>query len=253
MRLPGGMRHRSDECRARTHGPQGDPAARQPAAEPLADPLLQRSQHGGRSELPIRLDPVRPAAAEAPARGAGRRPGDVHGLRVARDLAGAVRRMAGRQVRSAPAGDGGRRLRRTRLDRKRQGGIAHHALPGVCRRRSRGRCGVRNCDRQRAEVVSRSSRPRRRSHRRGLRRRFGADRVSDREHDQHGGVPGGVHPMGLDPGLGRGARCALPEGAAGCRGHGRRRRQVRRSGSDKRLRTSPPAEWRRPRSSGSSI
>src|SRR5439155_5311860 len=40
MRLPGGMRHRSDECRARTHGPQGDPAARQPAAEPLADPLL---------------------------------------------------------------------------------------------------------------------------------------------------------------------------------------------------------------------
>ncbi len=234
MRLPGGMLHRSDNRRARTHGSQADPAARRPVAEPLADPLLQRSRHGGRGELPIWLDPVRPAAAEAPARGAGRHPGDVHGLRAARDLAGAVRRMAGRQVRSAPAGDGGRRLRRTRLDRKRQGGIAHRALPRVCRLRSRGRRGVRNGDRQRAEVVSRSPRPRRRSHRRGLRGRLGADRGPDREHDQHGGVPGGIHPVGPDPGRGGDRRCAVPEG------------------SDKRPPTSPPAEWRRPRSSGSS-
>src|SRR3989442_15772482 len=48
----------------------------------------------------------------------------------------------------------------------------------------------------------------------GFWRWFGADRLSDRERDRHGGVPACLHPLGPDPGSGRDRGRAVPRGSA---------------------------------------
>ncbi len=64
------------------------------------------------------------------------------------------------------------------------------ALPRGGRRRHRRGSGVRRVRRERAQVVPGSARTCLRSHRDGFRRRFGADGLPDRQHDQVAGLRG---------------------------------------------------------------
>ena len=114
-----------------------------------------------------------------------RHPGGLHGLRPRRDLARAARGIPRRphrpQVRRASS-LGSRRRSRGSINSVAT--TLPHALPRRRRRRNRRRRGVWRVRRQRAQVVSRPARTRRRNHRDGFRRRVGADRLSDRQHDQ---------------------------------------------------------------------
>ena len=109
--------------------------------------------------------------------------GRLHDFRADGDLAGPDRRLSDRQVRPAHHDQ---RQRRSGRDR-----VGHQlgrrlAVPVVCRRgdrRHRSRRDLRRRGRQRAEMVPRSARPRRRLDGSGLRRRLGADGDPDCQHD----------------------------------------------------------------------
>ena len=120
-------------------------------------------------------------------------PGDpvrLLGLRRHRDVAGSLRGLSRRQDRTEARRRRGRHPRRAGVGHQLVRRFAADALPRRGRRRHRRGSGVRCVRGERAQVVPGSARTRLRSHRDGIRRRFGADGLPDRQHDQVAGLRG---------------------------------------------------------------
>ena len=148
--------------------------------------------YGVRRESAVRVDAVRQSHRREVPLGTARHPGSFHPLRVDGDLADSRRRLSRRPLRAAL---GRHRRRRYSLPWRGSSTRARLSAGSVFRRRVR-RCRHRVClrdlCRQRAQVVSRAARARRRHYRGGLRRgRRDHDRA-DPAHDQQVRLRAGV-------------------------------------------------------------
>ena len=134
--------------------------------------------HGGQSS--VRLDDLRQSHRRPLPLGQGRHSGGIYNLYPPGNLAGALRGLPGRPLRSSALGYRGRISDRIVLDRLFAGSHAGNALRGSGDRRHRHRPGVRHVHRQCREVVPEAPRPGRGPHGRGIRRGRGAhDRAAD--------------------------------------------------------------------------